>query len=132
MANNVVARFRDGRVLKGSSLDAHSRKPTFHLRSPEGEMEEVTLADLKAVFFVRSLEGDSTRDDSQEPDPTDRRARGMKIVRISFDDDEEIVGLTSHYPATRPFFFVLPVDDQSNNVRILVNRDAIEEIELVE
>ncbi|HKK52533.1 MAG TPA: hypothetical protein VKA74_13140, partial [Myxococcota bacterium] len=69
---------------------------------------------------------------SERLDPEDRRARGMKVVRVTFEDDEQIVGLTNHYPATRPYFFVLPVDERSNNLRILVNRDAIEEIDLVE
>lgn len=118
--------------MKGASLDAHSQKPTFHLRQAEGGMEEIELGDLKAVFFVRSLEGDAERDDSTELDPEDRRARGMKVVRVTFEDDEQIVGLTNHYPATRPRFFILPVDEKSNNLRILVNRDAIREIELVE
>ncbi len=129
MINNVVARFRDGRVLKGSSLDAHSQKPTFHLRSPDGVMEEIARSEMKAIFFVRSLDGDPDRNDSVDLDPTDRRARGMKTVRVVFEDDEVVIGLTSHYPVTRPFFFVLPVDADSNNIRILVNRDAIKEIE---
>lgn len=128
MTNNVVARFKDGRVLKGSSLDAHSHKPTFHLRPPDGPVQEVERADLKAIFFVRSLDGDAERNDRSELDPEDRRARGMKIVRVTFEDDEEIVGLTSHYPVTRQYFFVLPVDQESNNIRILVNRDAMKDI----
>jgi len=132
VANNVVARFRNGRVVKGVSLDAHAQRPTFHVRPPDGDMEQVTLADLKAIFFVRSLEGDAKHEESTTLDPTDRRARGMKVVRVTFDDDEQIVGLTNHYPVTRPFFFVLPVDQQSNNLRMLVNRDALTEIELVE
>lgn len=132
MVNHVVARFRDGRVLKGSSLDAHSPKPTFHLRPADGPMQEVAREDMKAIFFVRSLDGDPDRDDSTEVDPEDRRARGMKAVRVTFEDDEVIVGLTSHYPVTRPYFFVLPVDPDSNNIRILVNREAMKEIAPVE
>ena len=128
MVNNVVARFRDGRVLKGSSLDAHSPKPTFHLKTPDGPMQELAREEMKAIFFVRSFDGDPDRDDSTDVDPEDRRARGMKAVRVTFEDDEVIVGLTAHFPVTRPFFFVLPVDADSNNIRILVNRDAMKEI----
>jgi hypothetical protein len=29
------------------------------------------------------------------------------------------------YPPVRPFFFVLPADARSNNVRVLVNRAAV-------
>ena len=131
MGNQVVARFRDGRVLKGTSLDAHPSKPFFHVRPPDGPVEQVQLSDLKALFFVRSLEGDSSRDDATELDPKDPRARGSTVVRLTFEDGEQIVGLTNHYPPKRPYFFVLPVDRESNNIRMLINRDAMEEIEPV-
>lgn len=131
MSNQVVARFKDGRVLKGSSLDVDPKKPFFHLRDGSGEVEQVQLADLKALFFVRSFEGDPSRDDATELDPKDPRSRGSTLVRLRFGDGEEIVGLTNHYPPNRPYFFVLPVDPKSNNIRMLINRDALEGIDAV-
>ena len=38
----------------------------------------------------------------------------------------------NRYPPNRPFFFVLPMDPGSNNIRILVNRDAVRTIEPIE
>ena len=38
-------------------------------------------------------------------------------------------GLMNRYPPNRPYFFVLPMDPASNNVRILVNREAVVEME---
>jgi Family of unknown function (DUF6982) len=125
MSKPVVARFKDGRVLKGVSLDIDPSRPTFHLRPPQGSPVQISLSELKALFFVRSLDGDAQRTDQQTPDPTDPRARGSSMVVLRFADGEEIVGLTIRYPPNKPYFFVLPVDPASNNVRILVNRDAV-------
>lgn len=125
MANQVVARFKNGRVLKGTSLDIDPSKPTFHVRPPGGTAEQVELRTLKALFFVRSLDGDPARDDAQQPDPEDPRLRGSTVVRLTFADGESIVGLTNRYPPNRAYFYVVPVDPESNNVRILINREAV-------
>lgn len=132
MGNQVVARFKDGRVLKGTSLDVDHNKPVFHVRPPGGTAEQVRLEDLKALFFVRSLDGDPARDDGRAPDPTDPRLRGSTVVRLTFADSEEIVGLTNRYPPNRDYFYVVPVDAESNNIRMLINRAAVVSHEAVE
>jgi uncharacterized protein DUF6982 len=132
MGNTVVARFRDGRIVKGTSLDIDAGRPSCHVRSPDGKMAEVRLKDLKALFFVRSLEGDSTHDENRTPDLQDPRSRSATPVTMTFEDGEVMVGLTIRYPPNRPFFFILPVDAKSNNLRILVNRDAVVSMRAVE
>ena len=95
-------------------------------------MVEVHLPDLKALFFVRSLEGNATRDENRTPNPQDRRGLGATPMTMTFEDGEVMVGLTIRYPPTRPFFFILPVDAESNNLRILVNRAAVVSMNAVE
>ena len=129
MNNLVVARYLDGRVLKGTSLDVDPARPAFHVRPPEGKMAEVKLKDLKALFFVRSLEGDMARHEVHSLDPADQRAKGATPLALHFPDGEVMIGLTNRYPPNRPFFFVVPVDPASNNIRILVNRSAIKKME---
>lgn len=131
MSNKVVARYKDGRTVKGASLDIGPGRPSCHVRTPEGKTVEVQLKDLKALFFVRSLEGDSTRDEKRTPDPHDLRSRGAKLVTLTFEDGEVMVGLMIRYPPDRPYFFIVPVDPGSNNLRILVNRDAVVAMEAV-
>jgi hypothetical protein len=131
MSNKIVARYKDGRTVKGISLDLDPGRPDCHVRTPEGKTVEVQLKDLKALFFVRSLEGDSTRDENRIPDPQDVRNRGSKLISLTFEDGEVMVGLTIRYPPNRPFFYILPVDPKSNNVRLLVNRDAVASMEAV-
>lgn len=125
MSKQVVARFRDGRLLKGTSLDVGPDRPSFHIRPPRGPVLEVRLRDLKALYFVRSLDGNPDRTERKSPDPLDPRARGSRCVGVRFADGELLVGLTIAYPPRRPYFFALPVDPKSNNIRILVNRDAV-------
>lgn len=129
--NKIVVRFKDGRVLKGTSLDLDPSKPTFHVRPEQGAAVQVELADLKALFFVRSLDGDAAHDESRVPDPSDPRSRGATIIKLGFADGETIVGSTIRYPPNRPFFYVVPVDAKSNNIRILINKDAVTSMEQV-
>ena len=129
MNNLVVARYLDGTILKGTSLDVDPTKPAFHLRPPEGVTAEVKLKDLKALFFVRSLEGDMARHETRTLDPGDPRTHGSTAVSLQFPDGEVMVGLTNRFPPNRPFFFVVPVDKESNNIRVLVNRSAVKKIE---
>jgi hypothetical protein len=124
VANEVVARLLDGRVIKGVSLDVDPGRPICHIRTEE-RMVEVKLAALKALFFVKDLGGDARREDSSALIPADERARGAQAIDIQFIDGERLVGLTVRYPPVRPFFFVLPADTRSNNVRVLVNRAAV-------
>jgi hypothetical protein len=125
MRNQVVARFKDGRVLKGVSHSVDPSRPSFHVQPPGENPTEVRFGDLKALFFVRSLDGNPAHDENLEPDPSDPRGRGASVVRLEFEDGEIIVGLTIRYPPDRPYFYLVPVDPKSNNRRMLVNRDAV-------
>lgn len=129
MSKKVVARYQDGRIIKGTSLDVDPNRTIFHVRPAQGPAVEVNMNDLKALFFVKSLDGDSARNDSQNPNPADPRNRGSSIVRLEFADGESITGLTIAFPPRRQFFFVLPVDSASNNIRMLINRDAVTNME---
>jgi len=87
--NNVVARFVDGRVLKGTSLNVDPAKPAFHVRTPDGPVE-VKLADLKALFFVKSLGGNAAHHEAMAPTEGDPRLVGGKPVAVIFKDREKI------------------------------------------
>ena len=48
---------------------------------------------------------------------------------FTFRDGERVVGMTVRYPPPGQYFFVTPVGARSNNVRMLVNGDALTSIE---
>jgi hypothetical protein len=125
MSNEVVVRYLDGTLLKGTSLDVDPGRPTCHVRPPTGAVVEVALNKVKALFFVRSLEGDPKHTDVHDINPSDPRLRGSTAMTITFKDGEQLTGLTNHFPPTRPFFFVMPIDTGANNLRVLVNKAAV-------
>jgi uncharacterized membrane protein len=123
--SQIVAHLIDGTIVKGTSLDVDPKRPTCHLRPEAGEAVEIALADVKALFFVKSWSGESGRNDAKQPVTGDSRLLGAKLVRVVFADGEEIVGLMNRFPPITPYFYMLPIDPQSNNIRILVNGAAI-------
>lgn len=128
MANDVVARLLDGRVVKGICLDVDPARPMCHIKTAGQGMVKVKLVELKALFFVKDLVGNSAHQEGSTVEPEDARARSFAAIAIEFKDGERITGLTARYPPVRPFFYVLPADTRSNNVRVLVNRAAVAKI----
>jgi hypothetical protein len=124
----VVARFIDGRQVKGVTHDFAPGKPEFHVFDKGDETSKaisVSLRDLKALFFVRSYEGDRRHREYKLFDRVKVRARK---VLIRFSDGEVLVGLTVGYSPDKPGFFVTPADPDSNNLRIYVLNQAVEKI----
>ena len=130
MSNRVVARFLDGRVLKGASFDVSLTKATCHVQTSTGSVE-VPLRELKALFFVRDLTGDPARQEGRAIAAGDTRAVGGRRAEIRFKDGEQQVGLMPAYRPDQQFFYILPADSESNNIRILVNRAATSSIRLL-
>jgi hypothetical protein len=115
----VVARFADGRILKGTTADFFPNKTTFHLEG-DGAAKgvEIQVQDLKAVFWVKSFEGDASHDDIKEFMPG-QVVSGRK-AEVSFKDGETLIGTTLGYDPKRPGFFITVPDPQSNNTRMYV------------
>ena len=129
-ANSVVVRFRDGRMLKGTTRDFLPAKGMFHLHPVDsGEAVEVMVQDLKAVFFVRRLGGDPAYNEYKDL-PEQRVASLGKKIGVVFEDGEILAGYTHSYNPSNPGFFVTPVDPKSNNIRVFVVRDSVREVKL--
>ena len=131
MQNDVVAHYLNGNIVKGTSVDVAPGKGFCHINTEEG-LSKVEFKDLKALYFVKTLEGNSERKDIQEVEEDDIRLRGSRLLEVVFKDGERLVVLCNSFPPKTERFFVLPVDMDSNNERILVNRDAIVSITEVE
>jgi hypothetical protein len=120
--NKIVVRFQDGRIFKGYTGDFLPAKPAFHitpLNAPAGTKPFlVQVADLKGVFFVKDLVGNSEHRERLEFLP-DKPPVGKKI-RVVFQDGEILVGTTQGYDPTRAGFFLVPADPESNNERCFV------------
>lgn len=127
--NRVVARYRDGRLVKGSTADFLPTRELFHVQTESGEILEVRHPELKAIFFVRDLAGNPAHSESNQFDPA-RPAPGRKI-RVVFADGEVLVGTTQGYQPTRPGFFMTPADPTSNTERCFVIAASAREVQLL-
>jgi hypothetical protein len=124
----VVLRFLDGRVVKGYTQDFNQTRPSFHFQrnTPENSSNNsilIEVKDLKALFFVKTFEGDKEYDERKQF-IIGELAQGRK-VEVTFVDGEIIQGSTVGYDPQRPGFFLLPVDKRSNNIRIFVVTAAV-------
>ncbi len=142
--DRVVVRYLDGRVHKGLVRNFSVEADELVLEeSVTGNEMRVSLAVLKAVFFVRSLEGDpSHREKKLFGARKDTKNLGKKIY-IKFKDNENLYGFyrgdipwKQGYFVAEPHssargFFVAPTDEGSNNVRIFVVGTAIKDITVI-
>ena len=128
MINMVVVHSSDGGITKGKTGDFSPNKSFFHLQE-EGtdEMKLINVQDLKAIYFVVSLAGDSTVNDKND---VERAGFGRKI-KVQFRDGEVQFGFTQGYTPNRPGFFVSPCDPDSNNERIFVVTAATEKVQFI-
>lgn len=128
--NKVVARFVDGRILKGMTADFFPTKDTFHLTDasapPGTEPVEINRLELKALFFVKDLAGNPGYEERKEFDP-EHPPVGRQI-RVVFKDGEVLIGTTTGYQPGRPGFFLVPADMNSNNERCYVVTAATQDV----
>ena len=127
--NRVVARFRDGKRIKGLTTDFVPTRDFFHVSLDDGKVVTVRHLDLKAVFFVRDFAGDPSHRRTNEF-PADRPVSGRKI-RVVFSDGEILIGTTQGYTPGRAGFFVVPADATTNEERCFVIAAATREVNLI-
>lgn len=122
---SLVVRFKDGTVKFGVAFRLNHHDPDFYLdvcddhgRSLE-ERIRVAFEDVKIVCNVKSYTG---KFNPAHFKPTE--AEGDAVV-VVFTDGEVLEGTTMQRGASRqPRFFVVPKDQESNNISILVEGSA--------
>lgn len=136
-----VVRFINGRLLKGFLEGFSPQADEMILREPgSGASHAVKVCDLKAVFFVRSFDGD---DDYREKKVYGTSpARGQRVF-VKFKDGESLVGfMDGSLPWSKGFFlsrldkdtkgfFIYPADLRANNIRVFVVASAVSEVTVV-
>jgi hypothetical protein len=129
MYNKVVARYKDGRIVRGTTVDFNPSRDAFHVMdssSPGSMPVLVQTRQLKALFFVKDLAGDPDRVGDASPS-SPRPALGRRI-KIVFTDGEVLTGRTAAYQPGRSGFFVEPEDPGTNEERCYVLVDATQDI----
>lgn len=131
MLNKVVVRFLDGTIARGYTTDFNPDKEAFHLmiKTKEGERPFIVRTHaLKAVFFVKDLNGNGHSSLKKSFDDfKDIKVYGKK-VKVEFLDGEILYGITNGYSVQRQGFFFNPIDKASNNERIFAVLTALKGI----
>lgn len=137
----VVARFNDGRVLKGYTKGFTAESPVVVIdEAGSGKEHRIAVADLKAVFFIKSFEGNKKY--------REKKAFGVSThdghkVYVKFNDQESLVGFVEgEIPWDKGFFvsrdgskaqgfFLIPVDRDSNNVKVFVVGTSVKDVTIM-
>jgi hypothetical protein len=131
--NQVIVRCRDGRLIKGYTFDFLPQKDVFHVVSPddENEITELRSSDPTAIFFVKSF--DANRDCAVQKNSTREQLRGLPGVKLEvrFLDGEVMHGTTHGYQPGREGFFLFPVDETSNNLRVYIYEESTESVTIL-
>src|SRR5262245_25841585 len=128
-SNKLVAHYRDGRLLKGSTQNFLPSRPLFHVQpANRGAAVEVRTEQLKALFFVKDLAGNPGRRDLRGFLGGPGEATHGKKIAVRFVDGELLCGYSLAYQPGRGGFFVFPADAAGNNLRIYVVTAAIVEV----
>jgi hypothetical protein len=121
----LVLRCLGGQLLRGYSNDFHPDRAHLHLcpalTCSAAERLLVPTMRVKAVFFVKDLQGQLRRVDDNT---FDHQPRGRK-VEVTFQDGEKMIGSTLTYKPDGRGFFLQPANSQGNYLRIYVVNAAI-------
>jgi hypothetical protein len=137
----AVARYKDGRVLKGYVRNFQVDSDVLLLREPQAKEElSVAIDQLKAIFFVKDFTG--SYEYVERKSFGIRKSPGRKVF-VKFSDDESLLGyIVGEVPWDKGFslaklsknakgFFLTPVDGGSNNSRVFVVGSAIKDITIM-
>ena len=129
----LVARYTDGRLVKGHTSNFNPAAASFTLTPVEGPESKtpmtVDVRSLKAVFFVRDFAGNP--DYQEESDFVPGVPYNGRRVKVSFADGEELLGATPSYDSSAPGFFVFPCDTKSNTIKVYAVNAAIRSVRML-
>ncbi|OGW26702.1 MAG: hypothetical protein A2X59_05540 [Nitrospirae bacterium GWC2_42_7] len=137
----VVFRFINGEIKKGYLKEfSPFLKQAVLSEDGTGGIMNVNIDELKAIFFVKSFEGDKEHREKKTYGATS--PKGHRVF-IRFKDGEQMVGfLEGDVPWDHGFFlkkkadaatgfFLLPVDMFSNNTKVFIVSSSVNDVTVV-
>lgn len=125
--NKVIAHHTDGTLIKGTTLDFFPTKDKMHVTDGDGDVHEVQIDSLKAIFFVKDYKGNS--DYSDKKGFFVPRAQGKKVM-VEFLDGEVMFGYTLSYSTKGLGFFMFPGDPDCNNEKVFIVHSATKRVKV--
>jgi hypothetical protein len=106
-----------------------------YIEDESSEKQKIKLKQLKAIFFVRKFEGNKEYREKKSFSGTKRTG---KRLFVKFKDGEQMTGyLEGNTPWDKGFFldlkkssgfFLIPVDQDSNNIKVFVVTSALQDV----
>jgi len=131
IANKIVVKFKDGKIIKGWSTDFGPNKEIFHLHPLEEhgiDILEIETSSLKAVFFVKDYKGNKDYKKVRTFEGQSKGITSQRKIIIIFKDGQNFYGTTHSYDPERKGFFVYPIDPKDNNDRVFVVNPALKSV----
>lgn len=122
----VIAHFKNGLLLKGYTQNFRPPIRTFVIVSEHDadDISEISMTDLKALFFVKTFEGENGYIEKNKFEVVDTSSlKGLK-VKIVFSDGEIIRGMTPNYRNIFTGFYIKPLDPKCNNNFVYILADS--------
>lgn len=137
----AVIRLNNGKLIKGYMKDFSPDGNEVAVKE-EGtdNLHLVKIGDVKAVFFVKSFEGD--HEYKEKKFYSSKKNKGQRVF-VKFRDGEALVGfLEGEVPWKRGFFlsrqdsglkgfFLLPADEDTNNIKVFVVSSSVDDVTVV-
>ncbi len=122
----------DGRLIRGYIGNFSASDESVLIENDSSEKQRIGLPELKAIFFVRTFEGN--RGHSEKKNFSDPVALGKRVF-VKFKDGESMTGyIEGGVPWEKGFFlepkkglgfFLIPVDSESNNSKVFVVASSV-------
>jgi hypothetical protein len=119
----VILRYLDGRVVPAYAPLFEEGTDPVPSTDLGGAPLLVPLAELKAVFFVRTFSGNPAYDPPKNTSAF-KPVSGRPIV-LSFQDGERVLGEARDLARTDRGFYLTVLDPEDNNLLIYVNPGAL-------
>lgn len=127
----VVGKYRDGRLIRGYTNDFSPMNPYLHISpAPHAEGSEfVSMMHLDALFFGRDARR-SDLDDVELSGPDVVPANGRRVA-VPLPNGTEIVGSARSYSRNASGFFVESFDQDSGTFRVFVTAGGVRSVRFV-
>ncbi len=131
----VILRCLDGRLIRGFIDDFSAFNETVSFLDESSKGRKIRADELKAIFFVRTFEG--RKNYAEKKSYRDPVSLGKRVF-VKFNDSECMTGYLEGdvpwekgfflEPGKGPGFFLIPVDNESNNIKVFVVASSVRDV----
>ena len=125
--NRVIAHYLTGQLIKGTTLDFFPTKDRFHVTGEDGNVHEIRVEELKAIFFVKNFEGNTEY--AEKKGFFTKQSSGKKVL-VEFKDGEVLFGYTLSYSTKGLGFFMFPGDPECNNTKVFIIHSSTKRVKV--